>query len=104
MSLDLEEDSEDEFVFPDSLHAAVVEQDGWEEDEIRKLLLCRYREGGDEPWLFPAAGQELGDSQQPVLVSPRPNSSGMIVVMYAGGDTSYYSVDELPEEVALVFE
>ena len=100
----LDGESEDEVVFPDSLYDVVENQEFWSEEKIREVLLCRYREGGHEPWLFPAAGQKFGRSQKPVLVSPRPNRSGLIVVLYASGEISTYDAEGLPEKIAVLFE
>lgn len=91
-------ESENGGVLPDSLLGVIPE------DEMRGGHLCVYRNGGDEPWLFPAAGESVTNSLMPILVSPRPNREGMIVVLYASGEVSAYKLDELPPEVAAVFQ
>ena len=90
-------DEEKGGVYPESLHNIYAE-DGFE------AHLCPYRQGGDEPWLYPAAGKTLSNSRSPVLVSPRPNQEGKIVVLSHGGSVDSYKVDELPPEVAAVFQ
>ncbi|YCM46322.1 hypothetical protein V2O64_09865 [Verrucomicrobiaceae bacterium 227] len=84
-------------VLPDSLLGVIPE------DEMPGGHLCFYRNGGDEPWLYPAAGKKVINSLMPILVSPRPNREGMIVVLYASGEVKSYKLDELPPEVAAVF-
>lgn len=65
--------------------------------------LCPYNDGQDEPWLFPGAGKEMKGGRFPVLISPRPNRAGEIVVAYSDLEVESYPFAELPPEIAAFF-
>ena len=47
----------------------------------------------------------MGDgTNYPVIVSPRPNREGRIVVGYSTMNVESYLVEELPPEIAAFFE
>lgn len=91
----------DETRFPTSL---IVSGD---EESVREDFanhLCVYGKGDSEPWLYPGAGQEFGDASFPVLISPRPNREGRIIVAYSRFHVENHSFDQLPPEIAKFFE
>lgn len=66
-------------------------------------LLCPFERGGDAPWLYPAAAK-TAEGFFPILVSPRSNHRGFVVVAYSDGEVIRFQLDELPSDVAIYFD
>jgi len=88
-------------VFPDSLTELAVEN---RYDLKPEDLLCSYDGRLGEPWLYPGSGKSFSEGVFPVIVSPRANSGGRIVVGYSTAVVESYVLDELPPEIAAFFE
>lgn len=74
-----------------------------EYEEGTSPILCPYEQGGDAPWLYPAAF-EIRGGVSPIIISPRPNHRGYIVVAYSDLTVERLRFDELPPDVAIYFE
>ena len=86
--------------FPDSLVAFLEKQS---EAELTNGHLCHYERGQAEPWLYPGAGRDPKEGRFPVLISPRPNRGGEIVVAYSDLSVESYPFQALPSEIAAFF-
>jgi len=94
------ETDEDQRFFPISLTELTMED--WYDLGL-DALLCSYDGRLEEPWLYPGSGKSLSDGVFPVIVSPRANSSGRIVVGYSTALVESYLIEELPPEIAVFF-
>lgn len=89
----------DRDTFPDSL-TDLLEDEDFEQNN----LLCRFSKGEREPWLYPGAGKPYGSEVFPLIISPRPNNTGRIVVAFSDMSVKAFSANELPPEISIFFE